>query len=89
MASFLRIGFNSLKAAATSRRQFIFYYSVPWNSWYSFYPDTYFILKTNLDALIVHGGTHNLTKSTNTLRNAEKNMRKSEKNLVRYKDCVL
>ena len=37
MASFLRMGFNSLKAAATSRRQFTFYHSVPRNSWYSFY----------------------------------------------------
>ena len=29
--------FNCLKAAATSRRQFTFYHSVPRNSWYSFY----------------------------------------------------
>ena len=34
---FLWIGFNCLKATATSRRQFTFYHSVPRNSWYSFY----------------------------------------------------
>ena len=34
---FLWMGFNCLKAAATSRRQFTFYHSVPRNSWYSFY----------------------------------------------------
>ena len=34
---FLWIGFNCLKAAATSRRQFTFYHSFPRNSWYSFY----------------------------------------------------
>ena len=28
---------NFLKALATSRRQFTFYHSVSWNSWYSFY----------------------------------------------------
>ena len=33
----LWMGFNCLKATATSRRQFIFYHSVPRNSWYSFY----------------------------------------------------
>ena len=31
------MGFNCLKATATSRRQFALYYSVPRNSWYSFY----------------------------------------------------
>ena len=31
------MGFNCLKATATSRRQFTFYHSVPSNSWYSFY----------------------------------------------------
>ena len=31
------MGFNCLKATATSRRQFTFYNSVPRNSWYSFY----------------------------------------------------
>ena len=31
------MGFNYLKATATSRRQFTFYHSVPRNSWYSFY----------------------------------------------------
>ena len=31
------MGFNCLKATATSRRQFSFYHSVPRNSWYSFY----------------------------------------------------
>ena len=31
------MGFNCLKATATSRRQFTFYHSVPRNSWYSFY----------------------------------------------------
>ena len=31
------MGFNCLKAAATLRRQFTFYHSVPRNSWYSFY----------------------------------------------------
>ena len=30
-------GFNCLKATATLRRQFTFYYLVPRNSWYSFY----------------------------------------------------
>ena len=35
--SFLWMGFNCAKATATSRRQFIFYHSVPRNSWYSFY----------------------------------------------------
>ena len=29
------MGFNCLKATATSRRQFTFYHSVPRNSWYS------------------------------------------------------
>ena len=33
----LWMGFNCLKATATSRRQFTFYHSVPRNSWYSFY----------------------------------------------------
>ena len=37
MAPFLWMGFNCLKAAATSRRQFTFYSSVLRNSWYSFY----------------------------------------------------
>ena len=37
MAPFLWMGFNCLKATATSRRQFTFYHSVPRNSWYSFY----------------------------------------------------
>ena len=31
------MGFNCLKATATSRRQFTFYHSVPRNFWYSFY----------------------------------------------------
>ena len=34
---FLWIGFNCLKATATSRRQLTFYHLVPRNSWYSFY----------------------------------------------------
>ena len=34
---FLWMGFNSLKARITSRRQFTFYHEVPRNSWYSFY----------------------------------------------------
>ena len=34
---FLWMGFNCLKATATSRRQFTFYHSVPRKSWYSFY----------------------------------------------------
>ena len=34
---FLWMGFNCLKATATSGRQFTFYHSVPRNSWYSFY----------------------------------------------------
>ena len=34
---FLWMGFNCLKARATSRRQFTFYHSVPRNVWYSFY----------------------------------------------------
>ena len=34
---FLWMGFNYLKATATSKRQFTFYHSVPRNSWYSFY----------------------------------------------------
>ena len=34
---FLWMGFNCLKATATSRRQFTFHHSVPRNSWYSFY----------------------------------------------------
>ena len=34
---FLWMGFNCLKATATSRRQFTFYHSVPRNSWCSFY----------------------------------------------------
>ena len=34
-APFLWMGFNCLKATATSRRQFTFYHSVPRNSWYS------------------------------------------------------
>ena len=34
---FLWMGFNCLKATATSRRQFTFYHSVPRNSLYSFY----------------------------------------------------
>ena len=34
---FLWIGFNCLKASATSRRQFTFYHLVPRYSWYSFY----------------------------------------------------
>ena len=33
---FLWMGFNCLKATATSRRQFTFYHSVPRNFWYSF-----------------------------------------------------
>ena len=33
----LWMGFNCLKATATSRRQFTFYNSVPRNPWYSFY----------------------------------------------------
>ena len=33
----LRMGFNCLKATATSMRQFTYYHSVPRNSWYSFY----------------------------------------------------
>ena len=37
MALFLWMGFNCLKATATSRRQFTFYHSVPRNSWCSFY----------------------------------------------------
>ena len=37
MALFFWMGFNCLKATATSRRQFAFYHSVPTNSWYSFY----------------------------------------------------
>ena len=37
MVPFLWMGFNCLKATATSRRQFTFYHSVPKNSWYSFY----------------------------------------------------
>ena len=37
MAPFLWMGFNCLKAAATSRRQFTFYHSVLRNSCYSFY----------------------------------------------------
>ena len=32
---FLWMGFNCLKATATSTRQFTFYHSVPRNSWYS------------------------------------------------------
>ena len=35
--TFLWMGFNCLKATATSRRQFTFYHSVPRNSWYSLY----------------------------------------------------
>ena len=31
------MGFNCLKARATSRRQFTFYHYFPRNSWYSFY----------------------------------------------------
>ena len=34
MAPFLWMGFNCLKATATSRRQFTFYHSVPRNSWF-------------------------------------------------------
>ena len=34
---FLWMGFNCLKARATSKRQFNFYHLVPRNSWYSFY----------------------------------------------------
>ena len=34
---FLWMGFNCLKARATSRRQFTFYHSVPRNFWYSLY----------------------------------------------------
>ena len=34
---FLWMGFNCLKATATSRRKFNFYHSVPRNSWYSFH----------------------------------------------------
>ena len=34
---FLWMGFNCVKATATSRRQFTFYHSVPRNTWYSFY----------------------------------------------------
>ena len=34
---FLWMGFNCLRATATSRRQFTFYHSVPRKSWYSFY----------------------------------------------------
>ena len=34
---FLWMGFNCLKATATSGMQFTFYHSVPRNSWYSFY----------------------------------------------------
>ena len=37
MAPFLRMGFNCLKARATSRRQFTFYHYVPRSFWYSFY----------------------------------------------------
>ena len=34
---FLWMGFNCLKATATSRRQFTFYHEVHRNFWYSFY----------------------------------------------------
>ena len=34
---FLWMGFNCLKATATSRRQFTFYQKVPKNPWYSLY----------------------------------------------------
>ena len=34
---FLWMGFNCLRATATSRRQFTFYHSFPRNSWFSFY----------------------------------------------------
>ena len=34
---FLWMWFNCLKACATSRRQFTFYYQVPRSPWYSFY----------------------------------------------------
>ena len=34
---FLWMGFNDLKASATSRRQFTFYHQVSRYSWYSFY----------------------------------------------------
>ena len=34
---FLWMGFNCLKATTTSRRQFIFYHSVPRNPWYSYW----------------------------------------------------
>ena len=37
MAPFLWVGFNCLKATATSSRQFTFYHSVPRNSWCSIY----------------------------------------------------
>ena len=45
-------------------------------------------LKANPDTLIVHAGTNDITKSTNTLRNIQKICEKV-KNLARYKDCVL
>ena len=34
---FIWMGFNCLKVAATLRKQFTFYHSVPRNSWHSFY----------------------------------------------------
>ena len=38
---FLRMGFNCLKATATSRGQFTFYHSVPRISWYPFFVAVY------------------------------------------------
>ena len=38
---------------------------------------------------MAHAGTNDLTKSTNMLRKKKKKKRKSEKNLARYKGCVL
>ena len=53
-------GFNSLKAKATSRRQFTFYYYVPRNFWYSFY-------RPRKDERLSRPGSHPVVLNTGPL----------------------
>ena len=57
---FLWMGFNCLKARATSRRQFTFYHWVPRNSWYSFY-------RSRKDERLSQPWSHSVVLSTGPL----------------------
>ena len=54
------MGFNYLKATATSRRQFTYYHSVPRNSWYSFY-------RPRMDETLSRPSSHPVVLNTGTL----------------------